>query len=132
MSTSHDLWFTSQASHKSCDHHMIFVGITSFYKLSFHHAMSFSSVGENTYFSKNLSEMAERFYILNVHFERVAFCSSNPIYLNVHPSITLLEQQSRILQKLCQQHNKQITQIVYTLLIAVGKDLIRYNRLEIS
>ena len=83
--------------------------------------------------------MAEKFYILVHHNgeitntnEGVTFCSSNPVCLNIHPSITLLELQSRILQKLRQQNNKHIAQMVYRLPIVVGKDLIRYNSLEIS
>ena len=46
--------------------------------------------------------------------------------------MTLLDMQSKILQKLRQQNNKQITQILYRLPIAVGKDLIHYNSVEIS
>ena len=55
-----------------------------------------------------------------------------PSLSEVYPSITLLELQSRILQKSCQQNNKQITQMVYRLPIAVGKDLICYNSLDFS
>ena len=65
-------------------------------------------------FLENLSEkMAERFYILVHHngeitntIEGMTFCNTNPVCVSVHPSMTLLELQRRILQKLRQQNNK--------------------------
>ena len=52
--------------------------------------------------------------------------------MNVHPSMTLLELQSIILQKLRRQNNKQITQVLHKLLIVIRKDIIGYKSLEIS
>ena len=78
--------------------------------------------------------MAERCYILVHHGseiintnEGVTFCSQNPQFIAICPSVTLVELQSTIMQKLGQQGNKQITQVFYRVSIAIRNDMIHYK-----
>ena len=60
------------------------------------------------------------------------FSGQSPICVNVRSSVTLLELKNTILQKLSQQNNRQITQVLYRLPIVFGKGVIRYRSFPIS
>ena len=83
--------------------------------------------------------MAARCHIL-VHYscemintdEGVTFCSHNPQFMAIHLSITLLELQSTILQKIGQRSNKKITQVFYRVPIAIRNGVIRYRSWQLS
>ena len=83
--------------------------------------------------------MAKRYYMLVHHGgkitntnERTIFCNQNSVYVTVHPSITLLELQNTTLQKLGQQNNKQITQVLYRLPLMIGNSVICHKSFTIS
>ena len=50
----------------------------------------------------------------------------------VYLPITFLELQNTILQKIGQQNNKQVTQVLYRLPIEIGKGVLRYRNWQLS
>ena len=63
--------------------------------------------------------MSERYIVIHYNSEitdtdeGITFNSQNPQFMDVHPPITFSELQNIILQKLGQQNNKQITEVLY-------------------
>ena len=64
--------------------------------------------------------------------EGVTFCSQNPQFIAVRPTINFLELQNIILQKLGEVGNKQITQVIYRVPMAIGKGVLRYRSWQLS
>ena len=59
--------------------------------------------------------------------EGVTFCSQNPQFMVVHQSITFLELQNTILQKIGQQNNKKSHKCFIRCPMVIGKGVLYYR-----
>ena len=82
--------------------------------------------------------MSERYILIHSNGEiintdeGIIFNSQNPQFMAVYPPITFIELQNIILQKLGQQNNKQVTQVLYQLPMVMGKGVLRYKSWQLS
>ena len=82
--------------------------------------------------------MSERYILIHSNGEiintdeGITFNSQNPQFMAVYPPITFIELQNIILQKLGQQNNKQVTQVLYRLPMVMGKGVLRYKSWQLS
>ena len=82
--------------------------------------------------------MSERYILIHSNGEiintdeGITFNSQNPQFMAVYPPITFIELQNIILQKLGQQNNKQVMQVLCRLPMVVGKGVLRYKSWQLS